>query len=116
MVEAHLSITGEFEFARVRAVIHNRRRTDFGVCFRDDAYGPTRFKIAVSAVEFNHIRVKGEFIFVGGHAERLPADRPNGAVRFVPHIAELAPTVARDVFTPASDVEAPIGAGTRPRV
>ena len=52
VVQAYLCIAGQFQFARLAAVIDKRHRPHLGIGVRHDTNRPTRLDVAVGAVAY----------------------------------------------------------------
>ena len=114
VVQAYLCIAGQFQFARLAAVIDKRHRPHLGIGVRHDTNRPTRLDVAVQAAEFSLVSVKLAFVLISFAAQRLIAGGPDFVLSQVADVNELTPAIARHIFAPAADIKAPPRADSGP--
>src|SRR5262249_20780782 len=98
--QADLGIAGQFEVARRGAMVDDLEHAYFRIDIGCDACRPGQFDVIGTTAEFRAIAEKGMFVEIVRPQNRLVADRPELVVRPIPHVAELAPAIARAVLLP----------------
>src|SRR5262249_39662832 len=112
IVQADLGIAGQFEVSRRGAMVDDLEHAYFRIDIGCDACRPGQFDVIGTTAEFRAIAEKGMFVEIVRPQNRLVADRPELVVRPSPHVAELAPAIARAVLLPAGHVHLSPGSVT----
>jgi hypothetical protein len=109
VIQTHLRIARQFEFAVATAVIDERHRAYLSICIRHDENVTAGLDVAIPSTKLGAVGVKVELRFCG-LVERLTANRPQSVVAEVTDVTELPPTVAGSIFAPSGYIQVAPGA------